>query len=473
MGFWKSPWFQHNQDQDTRPKFLELRSSKWFIIFVVSFASATDIFMYGLIVPVTPTALRDRVGIPQENIQAWTSILLALFSASMLAFSPIVGYITDRFGSRKWPYLAGLIALAAATALLCVGTSIGLWVAGRIFQGAAGAVVWVVGIALMADTVGRDGLGQVIGYMSMATSVGILVGPLLGGVLYEHCGYYTVFGLAFGLIGLDICLRFMLIERRHAVKWLAPDMRPLVTTQDERGDSSNSPSQSILERVGFLLKSSRLVVALWGNFVVALFLSSFDSVLPLFVQGTFRWQQSGQGLIFIPLIVPHLLDPLTGFIIDKFPRSSRYITAGAFFTSAPLLVLLQLVTDNSIHHKIILCALLSLIGLCLSVVLTPLDVEVFNVVKKEEQKPGAFGPGGATALAFGLTNMGFSAGSLIGPFFAGFIRQRAGWRAMTWALGLMAGTSAIPILLFMGGWIFSDPARLGDEDQDTDVVSNL
>ncbi|KAJ6127387.1 hypothetical protein N7523_002999 [Penicillium sp. IBT 18751x] len=447
-----------SSDKATRPRFVELRSSKWFIIFVVSFACATDIFMYGLIVPVTPTALKERVGVPPEKIQAWTSILLGLFSASMLAFSPIVGYITDRAGSRKWPYMFGLIALAAATGLLSIGSTLGFWIAGRLFQGAAGAVVWIVGVALMADAVGRDGLGQALGYLSMASSVGTLTGPLLGGVLYEKCGYYSVFGLTFGLIGLDVLLRFILIERKDAIKWLEPEMRPLVSAQIEPGDLTDSPLHGVLERMGFLLSSSRLMAALWGNFVVALFLSSFDSVLPLFVQGVFQWQQSGQGLIFIPLIVPHVFDPVTGYIIDRFPRSARFITAGAFFMIAPLLVLLQLVTDNSMHDKIVLCALLGGIGLCLSVTLPPLDVEIFNIVEeKEKQRPGAFGAGGATALAFGLTNMGFSAGNLIGPFFAGFIRQEAGWGPMSWALGLMAVVSAIPILLFMGGWILSEP----------------
>ncbi|KAF7585452.1 hypothetical protein BBP40_010891 [Aspergillus hancockii] len=483
-------WLGSRQEKQgaTRPKFVEFRSSRWFVTFVVSFASATDIFMYGLLVPVTPTALHNRVGIPNERVQGWTSILLALFSAALLALSPIVGYIADRSESRRWSFLFGLVGLGAATALLCVGTSIGLWVAGRLFQGAAAAVVWVVGITLMADTLGKDGLGQAIGYMAMAGSVGTLAGPLLGGVLYQECGYYAVFGLAFGLIGLDILLRLMLIERRHAIKWLAPEMRPLVATQNEAGDPTNpsmptrsgdnqgslktSASQSGLGRVSFLLSSSRLIVALWGNFIIALLLSSFDSVLPLFVQGTFGWQQSGQGLIFLPLIVPHVFEPITGFIIDNFPRSSRYITAGSFLTSALLLILLRLVTDNSIHHKFLLCAILALLGLCFAVALPPLDLEVFHAVKaKEGQDPNASGQGGDIALAYGLTNMGFAAGSLVGPFFAGFIRQQAGWGTMGWALGLIASVSAIPTLLFMGGWILREPVRSEDGVQYIDSAS--
>lgn len=458
---------------DERPKFVELRSSRWFIMFVVSFAAGTDIFMYGLIVPVTPTALRDRVGLSEDSIQSWASILLALYAGALLAFAPVVGYLADRAESRRWPLLIGLVALGAATALLCVGTNIALWIVGRLFQGAAAAIVWTAGLALMVDTVGKDGLGQAIGYVSMAISVGTLGGPLLGGVVYQNGGYYAVFGLAFAFIGLDIVFRLLLIEKRHALKWITPELErpasessstnkepvvsevpPTPSTGSDIQATKKPLSRSAFARVATLLSSPRLVVSLWGYFVISLVLASFDSVLPLFVQDTFGWQQSGQGLIFIPLMVPHLVDPLTGWVIDKFPKSIRYFTATAFLSAVPVMVLLRLVTDNSMQHKILLCALLALVGLCFAVAMPPLVAETFHAVKeKEDETPGIFGRGGAMALAFGLVNMGFAAGALIGPFFAGFIRQSAGWGTMGWALGLIAGTSSVPILMFLGGWI--------------------
>ncbi|KAJ5506876.1 Tetracycline resistance protein TetA/multidrug resistance protein MdtG [Penicillium expansum] len=493
MALWKTSFSDEKEAE--RPKFVELRSSKWFIMFVVAFATGTDIFMYGLIVPVTPTALKDRVGISEGKIQSWTSILLALYSAALLAFAPVVGYIADRFESRRWPLLVGLIALAAATALLCVGTNIALWIVGRLFQGAAAAVVWTAGLALMVDTVGKDDLGQAIGYVSMAISVGTLAGPLLGGVVYENGGYYAVFGLAFAFIVLDIILRLLLIERRHAIKWLAPEMTPLSVNGDQSTEKKSAqtsepptpltngsepsepsenresqppspPSRSAFGRIVILLSSPRLVVSVWGYFILSIVLTSFDSVLPLFVQETFGWQQSGQGLIFISLMVPHVVDPLTGYIIDKYPKSCRYLAAGAFLAAVPVMVLLRFVTDNSMQHKILLCALLACVGLCFAVAMPPLIAEVFFAVKEKEDKtPDIFGRGGAMALAFGLSNMGFASGSLIGPFFAGFIRQEAGWGAMGWALGLIAGISSVPILLFVGGWISRKPVESENEVQ--------
>ncbi|KAJ5984252.1 hypothetical protein N7481_006351 [Penicillium waksmanii] len=460
MGFWKRQDSQYREDAAVRPSFLELRSSGWFITTVVSYAAATDIFLYGLIVPVTPTALQSRVGISSGSLQTWNSILLALFGVGLLASSPIAGYIADRFESRRYPYLFALVGLGAATALLCAGDHIGFWICGRLFQGAASAVVWVVGNALVADTVGKDGVGKAIGYTTMACCVGLLAGPLVGGLVYQHGGYYAVFGIAFGLIGLDIVLRLALIEKRHAIQWLGPKLgRPnkKQSAMEHKSSLLEAPPRGVLGRLGILLSSPRVIVAMWGSLVVSITMSSFDCVLPLFVQENFRWEQGGQGLIFLPLIIPHALSPVAGSIVDKFPRSCRYVTAGAFLLLTPVMILLRFVTNDSIRHKILLCALLAVIGVCISIAMPALYAEVIRFVgDKEHQTPDVFGKGGAVALALGLTNIGFAAGSIVGPFFAGFIRIQSGWGTMGWALGLLAGISSLPVLLFTGGWILRE-----------------
>jgi MFS family permease len=115
--------------------------------------------------------------------------------------------------------------------MLCVGSSIGVLVAGRLLQGLSAAVVWTVGLALLVDTVGQKEIGQVMGYVSLSVSIAILVAPLLGGVVYARGGYYAVFAMAFALIGLDIVLRLALVEKKIAKKW---------SITDEDGSSENS-----------------------------------------------------------------------------------------------------------------------------------------------------------------------------------------------------------------------------------------
>jgi len=60
----------------------ELRYSKTFTKVVVCVATFTDIFVYGLAVPVLPFALLDRVKIPDHDVQYWTSFLLGTYSVS-------------------------------------------------------------------------------------------------------------------------------------------------------------------------------------------------------------------------------------------------------------------------------------------------------------------------------------------------------------------------------------------------------
>ncbi|RDW76780.1 MFS transporter [Aspergillus mulundensis] len=477
-----------------RPFLLQWRASKGFIIFVVVFAVFTDILLYGIIVPVTPTALHERAGISEGDEQSWTSVLLGLYGGALLTCSLLAGYLADRIESRRWPLIHGLVALGASTALLCVGTHIGLWIAGRLCQGASAAIVWTVGCALIVDTVDKDALGQALGYIGMGMTFGLMGGPLVGGALYEHGGYYSVFALAFALIALDIVFRIVMVERKDAVQWLQgeeqiqPQVPVVAVPQQSESDTdiegqkgkqslqapspqdtpiptptAEQPARKQKCAVLTLLASSRMLVALWAYFILSVLLTSFDSVLPLFVEETFHWAQTAQGLIFIPLTFPHIIGPAVGYINDRFPASRRYVAGGAFFGTVPALVCLRFVSENSMHDIVILCALLALIGTCIAAMFAIILAEICYVVQeKEEANPRAWGKGGAIALAYGMSNAAFAGGSLAGPFLAGFVREHQGWGTMAWVLALIVGLTGFPVLGFMGGWILEE--KNGDSE---------
>jgi hypothetical protein len=59
------------------PVFLRFRASTGFIIFTVAIGLFTDLFLYGLVVPILPFMLRDRVDLPQDQVQSYVSALLA------------------------------------------------------------------------------------------------------------------------------------------------------------------------------------------------------------------------------------------------------------------------------------------------------------------------------------------------------------------------------------------------------------
>ena len=103
--------------------------------------------------------------------------------------------------------------------MLCVGTSIAILIIARILQGLSTAFVWVVAMALLVDTVDPAHIGKDMGYVGTVSAIGTAAGPLLGGVVYARGGYYAVFAMAFALLGVDIVLRLLLIEKRSVQVW--------------------------------------------------------------------------------------------------------------------------------------------------------------------------------------------------------------------------------------------------------------
>lgn len=227
-------------------------------------------------------------------------------AAAQSVYPAIIGYFADRTESRRYPLLFGLLLLTGSTVMLCAGTSLHTFLIGRAIQGMSGAMVWTAGLALLADNVEKEDLGASLGYVTIAMNAGILFGPLLGGVVYDKAGYYAVYKMAFALIGLDIVLRFVLIEKKTARKYMditeGSSYDPLLPspTSDEDGERRSSNSSGTLISEGsepsntrshetsiwqrrlppflWLLSSPRLLVALLTTMVWGILLTSFDAV---------------------------------------------------------------------------------------------------------------------------------------------------------------------------------------------------
>lgn len=497
------------------PLFLRFRSSKTFIIITVATAVFTDIFLYGIIVPVVPFALTSRAGIPPDRVQTWISILLAVYGAALLVTSPLCGWLADRSSSRRLPLMVGLLALAGSTVMLCVGSSIAVLAVGRVLQGMSAAVVWVVGLALMVDTVGGDDIGQAMGYVGLSMSLAVLLAPLLGGIVFANAGYYSVFAMAFGLIVLDLLLRLIMVERKVAVKWIpeyadkpeekkdeagtdevtghdretsedgthlqgkkgTPDEHPATMADNTPPDTAADPAPidalpnrwyNRLPPVMRLLSSRRLLSALWACLIQSSLLTSFDSILPLFVRDTFRWNSTGAGLIFLPIVIPTFFGPFIGHLSDK--QGPRWYATAGFILACPILILLRLVDHDSLKQKVLLCALLCLIGLGLTLALTPVMAEItYAVVDKEAKRPpGYYGKNGAYAQAYSLFNMAWAGGCLVGPLLAGLVQQSSGWKTATLILGCVSIVTALPTAVWTGGSIFKLKKRR-KEDAEVDA----
>jgi MFS family permease len=332
-------------------------------------------------------------------------------------------------------------------------------------------------------------LAQATGWVSLGMSLGILISPLLGGIVYEHAGYNAVFGMTYALIGLDIVLRLLLVEKKVAARWdsetcaqapaaaseelgitMASTDTPTTQTSDPEKSAPITADQPEVDATQYrqrlrdrlppvfsLLYSRRLWAALLASLLQAALMTSFDSVLTIHAANVFGWSSTGAGLLFLPIVIPGFLAPLFGWLSDKF--GGRYFATVGFLCACPPLVCLRFVDENSIKDKILLCALLAIIGLFLALTFPPIMAEISSVVEAKEKSmlarghPG-FGSGGAYAQAYALFNVAFAAGCMVGPLLAGFVVEDRGWPTMAWVLGLISAVAAVPTLLWLGGWLF-------------------
>ena len=74
-------------DRSPRKFLRKIRSSKLFIYTVVNLAVFIDAYIYGLIIPVLPFALEERVHLHGNEVQQWIGILLAVYGAGLILAS--------------------------------------------------------------------------------------------------------------------------------------------------------------------------------------------------------------------------------------------------------------------------------------------------------------------------------------------------------------------------------------------------
>lgn len=125
----------------------------------------------------------------------------------------IVGALTDWVRSKRGLFLLGMLTMTASTLFFFLGTHIAITVVARALQGLSAALVWVSGLAFLTSHVEAKNLGWVMGNISVAQGAGELLGPIVGGIMYEHAGHFAVLGLVCAVLGVDVVLRVILVDK--------------------------------------------------------------------------------------------------------------------------------------------------------------------------------------------------------------------------------------------------------------------
>ncbi|KAI9675867.1 MAG: hypothetical protein M1822_008876 [Bathelium mastoideum] len=482
---------QLSHDYSVKPAGLRWRSNTFFIISTVAVGLFTDLFLFGLVVPVLPYMLEQRVGISEDQVQGHVSALLAAYAGASVLGSPLAGVLADKVSTRQAPFLGGLFSLLLATILLFLGRSIAVLTVARVFQGISAAMVWTIGLALCLETVGPENLGKTIGSIFSFISVGNLAAPVLGGVLYDKTGYPGVFGIGFAVLAIDFIMRLLVIEKKVALRYEKndPHQGDLQQTtshnahddsdpewhpqhDDQNGEAppyeENDPLlgkkkeeeyklpenlPSVVQKVPLLatFRSPSLLCAFLVAFIQATTLSTFDATVPTHAKALFGFSSLEAGLLFIPLgIFDLVLGPVAGWAVDRYGVKPAAVFGYGFLV--PVFGLLRLPEKGDQDQVILYAGLLALCGVGMAVIGAPSIVESGAVVQKYYQaNPDFFGAEGPYAQLYGINSMVFSAGLTVGPIVAGGLTEKIGYGDMNAVIAGICALTAILCWLYLGG----------------------
>jgi multidrug resistance protein len=128
-------------------------------------------------------------------------VLVAAYAVAQLVTAPLWGRVSDRFGRRP-AILVSLGAAAIAYVIFGYAETLGVLLVSRLVQGAGGGTTGVIQ-AYVSDVTEPDDRAKSLGWLSAATSAGVMVGPAIGSLTVQWGTH------APGLIAAGLCVANM------------------------------------------------------------------------------------------------------------------------------------------------------------------------------------------------------------------------------------------------------------------------
>ena len=218
---------------------------KWWALSCTSLGMLLATVNSGTLVIALPN-LEQALGVDLLTL-VWV-ILAYMIASTVLVLT--FGRLSDVFG-RKQAYVAGFLVFSLASlgaGFASGGADLIVW---RIVQGVGAALIFANASALVTDAFPREQLGIAMGTNVMVAAVGLVLGPVLGGVLVEISWHWVFwFNVPFGLLG---------------TVWAALVLRELIRPESERRFDWWGTATFVVGLTGLTYGISRGGLLSWGE----------------------------------------------------------------------------------------------------------------------------------------------------------------------------------------------------------------
>ncbi|MFS0667000.1 MFS transporter [Peribacillus frigoritolerans] len=336
---------------------------------------------FGIIIPILPAYLAS---INQGGTAA--GLMIAIFAGAQLIFSPIAGKWTDQFGRRKM-IIYGLVGLTLSMFIFYAVNSIWLLYASRIIGGIGAALLIPAIFAYVADITTFDQRAKGNSLVSAAMSLGIVVGPGIGGFLAD-------FGLKFpflisALVSLSAVVFSIFVLKESETAQITQSM--------------DAKTETMLRKITLSVKKPYFI-PLIITLVMSFGLMAYESVIGLYLDNQFNSTPKDIAVMVTATGIVSVIVQL--FVVDRIVQRFGEVNVLSIFISvAAIGFLLSLFASNYL-----IFFLISLIIFLSTSILRPVLNTLISKMAGNEQ-----------GFAMGMNNAYMSIGNVLGPTLAGMM----------------------------------------------------
>ncbi len=379
--------------------------SKWLTMLAVCLGLGMlmiDTFVVNVAFPAIGRDLQASLSTAEWTVSGYVLVLGVLPLA--------MGRLGDIFGRRRI-YLAGLVVFISASMVSGLAPDIRTLIAARVLQGAGAAVMMPGTLSIITHAFPARQRGLAIGVWGGVSGLGLIAGPILGGLLVRGDQWRWIFWInaPVGVAALIMAVLFVAESRDTSaprkVDWpgvaLLAASLGLVMFGITQGNDQGWASPAIVAcfvagvafAIAFLLVETRAPVPLVhlalfrrGTFVMAclsafLFSAAVFGSQPytsLFMQNSMGFSPLQAGFAFIPspAIVATLM-PVSGMLGQRLgPRLRVVVIAGSLLVACSFLYTLRM-EPGSTYTSVLLPAFI-LRGMGIGLVMSATSLAVMN-----------------------------------------------------------------------------------------------
>ncbi|XP_077208691.1 MFS-type transporter SLC18B1 isoform X2 [Paroedura picta] len=443
------PFPDNDRPEVTNEESRRLRKEQIFVLAATASINFSSMICYSVLGPFFPKEAEQK-GASNTIV----GFIFGCFAICNFFSSLIMGKYIVQIGA-KFMFISGMFVSGCVTILFGLldrapdgPIFIGLCFLVRSIDAVGFAAAMTASFSILAKTFPNN-IATILGSLEIFTGLGLVLGPPIGGFLYQSFGYEVPFIVLGCIVLLMVPLNIYLLP-----------------------SYDSTPSKDSFWK---LITIPKILLLCFTLFSLSASLGFLDPTMSLFLMEKFHMPVGYVGFAFLGLALSYSLSsPLLGFLSDKKPSSRKWLLIVGGFLTALCYFLLGPAPVLHIESKLWLFVLMLVInGFSLAMSGIPAFPEILCCAYENGFEEGL----SLLGLISGLFSAIWSLGSFVGPTLGGFLNDKLGFESAAAIQGAWPLLSGLTIGVY---YIYESSSRkrrsspqddLGTEQERTHLLS--